>query len=269
MATMKLPHKPTLLLLILGLVACVLSSQNCTRKNGTLFIQGFVPGENPVYSSPNIVPAATVAVNEINCNQSLLPNYHIELNFSDTKVSSLPLGPWQHKGSGIQKWYACLILWVYCWCLSGCWCYITWYFPSWYQLIFQFGFVTDWLIYTLSPFSFFCVPPSQIFPLTSPPSFPLSFHSIPLLFLSLFSSLLSPLFLPLSPLLSPLLLSCPLPSSLLSTLFSPPLLLISSPLLLPFPPLSSPSLCSPPLSHTVWCLWGNMAADSGCPEPAH
>ena len=101
-AAMKRPHKPTLLLLIFGLVACV-SSQNCTQKNTTLYIQGFVPGENPVYSSPNIVPAAYVAVNEINCNQSLLPDYHIDLNFSDTKVSSLPLGLWQHKGSGIQK----------------------------------------------------------------------------------------------------------------------------------------------------------------------
>ena len=102
MAAMKRPHKPTLLLLILGLVACV-SSQNCTQKNTTLYIQGFVPGKNLVYSSPNIVSAAYVAVNEINCNQSLLPDYHIDLNFSNTEVSSLPLGLWQHKGSGIQK----------------------------------------------------------------------------------------------------------------------------------------------------------------------
>ena len=90
---MRLPHRPTLLLLILGLVVCVLSQNNCPQKNDTLYIQGFFPGDNDVYSSPNIVPAAIVAVKEINCNQSLLPNYHIELNFSNTKVSSLPLGP--------------------------------------------------------------------------------------------------------------------------------------------------------------------------------
>ena len=92
MAAMRLPHRPTLLLLILGLVVCVLSQNNC-RKNDTLHIQGFFPGDNDVYTSPNIVPAAMVAVEEINCNQSLLPNYHIELNFSNTKVSCLPLGP--------------------------------------------------------------------------------------------------------------------------------------------------------------------------------
>jgi len=83
---MRLPHRPSPLLPLLltfGLAVCV-SSQSCPPKNNTLYIQGFVPTNNDQYTSENIVPAANIAVNEINCNPNVLPDFHIELNFSDT-----------------------------------------------------------------------------------------------------------------------------------------------------------------------------------------
>jgi len=76
------------LLLTFGLAVCA-SSQSCPPKNNTLYIQGFVPTNNDQYTSENIVPAANIAVNEINCNPNVLPDFHIELKFSDTMVRAL------------------------------------------------------------------------------------------------------------------------------------------------------------------------------------
>ena len=53
----------------------------------SLHIQGFVPGQNPILSSPYVGPAACMAIDDIN-RKSVLPNYHLTMNISDSKVRS-------------------------------------------------------------------------------------------------------------------------------------------------------------------------------------
>ena len=61
--------------------ACA-SASNLTR----IRIQGFVPTNNTVLDTAGIIPAAFVALDEINANDDLLPNYTLVLDFSDTRV---------------------------------------------------------------------------------------------------------------------------------------------------------------------------------------
>ncbi len=62
----------------------------CQKPNATmLFIQGFVPANNTFYTSQNIVPAAQVACVEINSANppaNLLPDYCLNITFSNTEV---------------------------------------------------------------------------------------------------------------------------------------------------------------------------------------
>lgn len=51
-----------------------------------IYIQGFVPVDNRLYSSQTIVPAATVACREINSNSSVLGDYELVIEWSDTMV---------------------------------------------------------------------------------------------------------------------------------------------------------------------------------------
>lgn len=49
-----------------------------------LYIQGFVPTHNPTFRSESIIPAATVAVKEINDNPNVLPNYTLVVEWNST-----------------------------------------------------------------------------------------------------------------------------------------------------------------------------------------
>lgn len=49
--------------------------------------QGFVPANNTVYESETIIPAAFAAIDDINANCSILPDYKLVLEFVNTMVS--------------------------------------------------------------------------------------------------------------------------------------------------------------------------------------
>ena len=57
-------------------------------------IQGFVPAKNNEFRSETIVPAAFAAIDEINANCSILPEYKLVLEFVNTKVSNTDLLWW-------------------------------------------------------------------------------------------------------------------------------------------------------------------------------
>ncbi|XP_064396472.1 gamma-aminobutyric acid type B receptor subunit 1-like isoform X2 [Halichondria panicea] len=57
----------------------------CPSKTKTLYIQGFVPAKNNEFRSETIVPAAFAAIDEINANCSILPEYKLVLEFVNTK----------------------------------------------------------------------------------------------------------------------------------------------------------------------------------------
>ena len=54
-----------------------------------LYIQGFVPRDNPTFVASSLEPAAHLAVEDVNNNTSLLINYKLNLEFVDTKVTDL------------------------------------------------------------------------------------------------------------------------------------------------------------------------------------
>ena len=51
-----------------------------------LFIQGFVPRDNPTFVVTSLEPAAYLAVKDINDRKDILVNYTLNLTFVDTKV---------------------------------------------------------------------------------------------------------------------------------------------------------------------------------------
>lgn len=53
-----------------------------------LFIQGFVPRDNPTFVATALEPAAHLAVEDINNNPDVLANYSLNLTFVDTKVAN-------------------------------------------------------------------------------------------------------------------------------------------------------------------------------------
>ena len=51
--------------------------------------QGFVPAGNDVFSSETIIPAAYAAIDDVNGNCSILPDYFLQLEFVNTKVHAV------------------------------------------------------------------------------------------------------------------------------------------------------------------------------------
>lgn len=84
------------LLLVLGLL--VLSSPvfsvqryqgsgcNGTFGRNKLYIQGFVPASGEVFTSETVVPAATLACQEVNNEPGILDDYELVIEWSDTQV---------------------------------------------------------------------------------------------------------------------------------------------------------------------------------------
>ena len=64
--------------LFFAVVGCLLDARS-------LHIQGFVPRQNPILSSSYVRPAACMAIDDIN-SKSVLPNYDLTMNISDSKV---------------------------------------------------------------------------------------------------------------------------------------------------------------------------------------
>ena len=62
------------------------SGCNGTSSKPKLYIQGFVPARSDVFTSETIVPAANVACREINTNDSVLGDYELVIEWSDTQV---------------------------------------------------------------------------------------------------------------------------------------------------------------------------------------
>ena len=53
-----------------------------------LYVQGFVPASGEVFTSETVVPATTVACQEINGNASILSDYELVIEWSDTMVTN-------------------------------------------------------------------------------------------------------------------------------------------------------------------------------------
>ena len=72
-------------------VICVLFVTVIVVNGGKtpLYIQGFVPRENPTFVTSSLEPAAHLAVEDVNNDPSLLVNYTLNLEFVDTKVARL------------------------------------------------------------------------------------------------------------------------------------------------------------------------------------
>ncbi len=87
---LPLPFLLLLLLPALSLATQEVLECGCNKPGAsTLYIQGFVPANNEVYTSEAIVPAAKVAcveINSANPPENLLPDYCLHINFSDTKA---------------------------------------------------------------------------------------------------------------------------------------------------------------------------------------
>ena len=53
-------------------------------------LQGFVPIDNDVFTAAeSLVPASWVAIDDVNCDCSILPNHRLRLDFVDTKVDNV------------------------------------------------------------------------------------------------------------------------------------------------------------------------------------
>lgn len=60
---------------------------NCTFPT---HIQGFVPIDNNVFTAAeSLIPAAWVAIDDVNWDCTILPNHLLQLDFVDTKVCLL------------------------------------------------------------------------------------------------------------------------------------------------------------------------------------
>ena len=99
-----LSHSPLSSLAVQEQISCP-----CDKPGAEmLYIQGFVPANNDVYTSESIVPAAQVACEELNRANpaNLLPNYCLHLNFSNTQVS--PMNFYVHVDMYIFKFDQCI-----------------------------------------------------------------------------------------------------------------------------------------------------------------
>ena len=95
MSTPRYPSLPLLLpILCLLLSPTLITAAHNYRASGCngasdkpkLYIQGFVPANSAVFTSETIVPAASVACREVNSNQSVLSDYELVIEWSDTEV---------------------------------------------------------------------------------------------------------------------------------------------------------------------------------------
>lgn len=55
-----------------------------------LRIQSLIPQNNDVFSNDGVIPALNMALDDINNNDSILSNYELVSEISDTKVSGHP-----------------------------------------------------------------------------------------------------------------------------------------------------------------------------------
>ena len=89
--------RPSLLLLPLLILLALTPLSLCmpyraSTCNGSLtdkdklYIQGFVPASGDVFTSETVVPAATVACQEINDDDSILSDYELVIEWSNTEV---------------------------------------------------------------------------------------------------------------------------------------------------------------------------------------
>ena len=63
------------------------SGCNGTTDKPKLYIQGFVPASGDVFTSETVVPASSVACREVNNDTSILSDYELVIQWSDTMVS--------------------------------------------------------------------------------------------------------------------------------------------------------------------------------------
>lgn len=92
---MPTPYHPLSLLPVLCLLlspTLATTNYRASGCNGTtdkpkLYIQGFVPADSDIFTSETIVPAASIACQEINSNDSVLSDYELVIEWSDTQVS--------------------------------------------------------------------------------------------------------------------------------------------------------------------------------------
>jgi len=72
-----------LVLLILGSTAY---DSVCQGDKECVYIQGFVPKRNPTFSTEAVIPAAMMAIDDLNNSTKYLPDHELVLDFADTKV---------------------------------------------------------------------------------------------------------------------------------------------------------------------------------------
>lgn len=102
-----------LLLLLLPFASCYKAptcSGNSTNKDNYIYIQGFVPATGDTYTSETIVPAATVACEEINSNSSVLGDYELVIDWSDTMVCGRGCG--KDSGALYMPVHACMYMYM-------------------------------------------------------------------------------------------------------------------------------------------------------------
>ena len=79
----KLTSCGLLVLLILGSTA---NDSVCQGNKECVYIQGFVPKKNPTFSTEAVIPAAKLAIDDLNNSTIYLPDHELVLGFADTKV---------------------------------------------------------------------------------------------------------------------------------------------------------------------------------------
>ena len=84
----KLTSCGLLVLLILGSVDGDCDRNECQGNKECIYIQGFVPKQNPTFSAEAVIPAARLAIQDLNNSTKYLPDHELVLEFANTKVST-------------------------------------------------------------------------------------------------------------------------------------------------------------------------------------
>ena len=72
-----------MMLLVMSLVLLVVQAEAGKQK---LLILALVPENNDVFSVDQVIPAAQMALEDVNKNSSLLPDYELVMKIVDTQV---------------------------------------------------------------------------------------------------------------------------------------------------------------------------------------
>ncbi|XP_065918423.1 gamma-aminobutyric acid type B receptor subunit 1-like [Dysidea avara] len=81
----KLTSCGLLVLLILGSVDGDCDRNECQGNKECIYIQGFVPKQNPTFSAEAVIPAARLAIQDLNNSTKYLPDHELVLEFANTK----------------------------------------------------------------------------------------------------------------------------------------------------------------------------------------